>query len=50
MQLKVARRFLARNRFKLIVHELNETGRATLKRAEIARKVIEKEKEKKNEN
>lgn len=43
MQLKTARRFLVRNGHKLMVHRTNETGRAMLKRARIAMKVIEKD-------
>ena len=45
MQLKTARRFLARNSHKLTVHRINETGRAMLKMARIARKIIEKDDE-----
>ena len=48
MKPKTARRFLARNGHKLAVHRINETGKAMLKRAKIARKVIKKE-EKKNQ-
>lgn len=46
MQLKTARRFLSRNSHKLAVHKINETGKAMLKRAKIAQKVLKKEKQK----
>ena len=42
MLLKTARRSLARNGHKLTVHKINETGKAMLKRAKTARKVIKK--------
>ncbi|MCK4330909.1 hypothetical protein KAX02_13850 [candidate division WOR-3 bacterium] len=45
---KTARRFLTRNGYKLAIHSINKTGKAMLKRAEIARKVLRKE-ENKNE-
>ena len=44
MKPKTARRYLARNQWKLIVYERDETGKAKLKRAKIARKVIKKAK------
>lgn len=40
---KTARRFLNRNQWKLAVYERDETGKAMLKRAKIARKVLENE-------
>lgn len=41
--LKTARRFLNRNGHKLAVHRINEIGKAKLKRAKIARKVLKKD-------
>ena len=46
MQPKTARRFLARNDHKLAVHRISRTGKAMLKRAGIARKVLKKDMEK----
>ena len=43
MNPKTARRFLSKNKHKLTVHRMNETGKAMLKRAKIARKVLNKE-------
>jgi hypothetical protein len=43
LQPKTARRFLNRNGHKLAVHRINETGKAMLKRAKIARKVLKKD-------
>lgn len=44
---KTARRFLARNIHKLTVYAINETDKAMLKRAKIARMVLRKEEDKK---
>ena len=49
MQLKTARRFLARNGHKLAIHRINGTGKAMLKRAKIARKMIRKGNKHENE-
>lgn len=43
MQPKTARRFLNRNGHKLAVHRISRTGKAMLKRAKIARKVLRKD-------
>lgn len=40
MTAKTARRFLARNQWKLTVCKQNGTGKAKLKRARIAQKVL----------
>lgn len=40
MTSKTARQFLTRNGHKLTQHRLNDTGKAMLKRAKVAKKVL----------